>query len=77
LFYDIDHRTRQCNNPVPQGGGADCVGSCFELGNCLALTPCTNEGGESIDFAENSLIDRNEIASSGKYTTGLEGRACN
>jgi hypothetical protein len=59
--FDINYRTRQCNNPVPQVGGADCVGSCYELSNCLALKPCTNEGGESIDGAMNSLRDKNGI----------------
>ncbi len=60
-FLDINHRTRQCNNPVPQVGGADCIGSSFELSNCLALKPCTNEGGESIDDAMRSLSDEDWI----------------
>ena len=37
-------RERQCNNPVPQNGGRDCVGDYREKAECIAEVPCAVDG---------------------------------
>ena len=36
-------RTRFCNNPIPEIGGADCVGEAAETENCESETQCPSE----------------------------------
>lgn len=38
------YRTRECNNPAPANGGADCVGSNREVRQCNT-DPCAVDGG--------------------------------
>ena len=44
----IHIRTRTCNNPKPQYGGASCAGEATESSPC-GLTPCA---GKSITFVK-------------------------
>ena len=55
----VQTRTRACNNPAPQQGGADCVGDATETRACNS-DPC-GQGQENSNFHSHSYPPRNTI----------------